>query len=442
VDIKELKLNELYRRGIIAQTYLKPYQMALYNTIAQSSNTLIVPNTSRRFGKSTVCVLYCVEQALRSKCHIRYATAFRTDLEAFIEPVFNSVLEGCPGDCMPEWSAYAKKWCFRNGSTIKLIGLDKNPNGLRGNNLDILMVDEAAFIANLEYLYKSVIVPATMKRKFKLVFPSTPPESPEHFWSRELIPKAKANGTYLELTIDSITDLPPEEKERLLNEVGGIQSSAAQREFYCKIIVDETRAVAPSFRAERHVAVADYTNIKWDYVGDSGGLRDKTSILQVGWSHILQKTLIRSELTCEPNTATPILAQRFKDWSKTDTFVLDAHGQTRVDLAALGLKVAMPVKDDFTAGIQMMNAIFHNDQIIIDPSCEMLIASLSGGLLTVDRKDYERTERLGHCDSVAALIYAIRHVDKMTDLRPPPPKESIFHLPKPNPAQAILKAFN
>lgn len=442
MDINELRRNELYRRGVIAPLYLKPYQLELYNCIRQLGNTLIVPNTSRRFGKSTVCVLFCVEQALQSKCHIRYATAFRTDLEAFIEPVFNSVLENCPDDCRPEWSASTKIWEFRNGSTIKLIGLDKNPNGLRGNNLDILIIDEAAFIANLEYLYKSVIVPATMKRKFKLVFPSTPPESPEHFWSRELIPKAKANGTYLELTIDSITDLPPEEKERLINEVGGIHSSAAQREFYCKIIVDETRAVAPSFRADRHVAATDHKYIKWDYVGDSGGLRDKTSILKVGWSHPLQMAVIASELTCEPNTATPILAREFKAWSGTDTFILDAHGQTRVDLAALGLKVAMPVKDDFTAGIQMMNAVFHNDQILIDPSCTMLIASLQGGLLTQDRKDYERTERLGHCDSVAALIYAIRHVDKTTDLRPPPPKETMWALPTPNPAMAILKAFN
>jgi hypothetical protein len=441
VDLNELKRHELYRRGVIAKTYLKSFQFELYNLLNDSSNTLIVPNTSRRFGKSTVCVTYCVEQALRAKRHVRYATAFLSDLESFIEPIFASVLENCPGDTRPEWMASKKVWKFRNGSTIKLIGIDKNPNGLRGNNLDILIVDEAAFIQNLEYLYKSVIIPATMKRDFKLVFPSTPPRSPEHYWSRELIPKAKANGTYLELTIDSITDLPPEEKQRLIDEVGGINSSTAQREFYCKVVVDETRAVAPSFRLERHVATVDYQYIKWDYVGDSGGLRDRTSILQVGYSHLLDKVIIRSELTCDPNTPTPVLADKFRSWSGTDTFILDAHGQTRVDLAALNLKVSMPVKDDFTAGIQMMNAAFHNDNVIIDPSCTLLIASLTSGLLTADRKDYERTERLGHCDSIAALIYALRHVDKQVDLRPPPPKEQIWSIPKPSPAKAILKAF-
>lgn len=442
MDLKALRKAELYRRGVIAPIYLKSFQMPLYDLISKSENTIIVPNTSRRFGKSTVCVVYLVEQALKTKCHIRYATAFLTDLEAFIEPVFNSVLENCPDDVRPEWMASKKVWRFRNGSTIKLVGLDKNPNGLRGNNLDILIIDEAAFVSNLEYLYKSIIIPATMKRRFKLVFPSTPPESPEHYWSRELIPKAKANGTYLELTIDAITDLSPEEKKRLIDEVGGIHSSTAQREFYCKVVVDETRAVAPSFKVERHVAKPNYDYIHWQYVGDSGGIRDRTAILQVGWCHTLKKILIKSELNCDPKTATPVLAKQFKEWSGTDTLILDAHGQTRVDLASLGLKVAMPMKDDFTAGLQMLNASLHNDQIVIDPSCTLLIANLTSGLLTKAKDDYERTERFGHCDSVAAFIYAIRAVDKITDLRPPPPKESIWSIPKPNPSQAILKAFN
>lgn len=442
MNLNQLRKREAYRRGIIAHQYLKPFQWPLYNLINQNTKDPIVPNTTRRFGKSTVCVVFCVEEALKSKCHTRYATAFLTDLENFIEPVFDSVLEECPEDVRPKWHAAKKVWRFNNGSTIKLVGLDKNPNGIRGNAIDILVIDEAAFVSNLEYLYKSIIIPATMNRKFKLVFPSTPPVSPEHYWARELVVKAKLAGTYQEITIDAIADLEPEEKKRLLDEVGGENSSTAQREFYCKIVVDETRAVAPSFKHALHVGEVNQDYVRWVYVGDSGGIRDRTSILKVGWCHTLQKILIKSELNCDAKTPTPVMAKQFKEWSGTDEMIFDSHGQTRVDLAAFGLKVAMPMKDDFTAGLQMLNAVLYNNQILIDTSCQTLIATLTSGLLTTNKNDYERTEALGHCDAVAALIYAIRSVDKVTDLRPPPPKEQTWHVPKANLNKAILQAFS
>jgi hypothetical protein len=416
----------LFRKGIIAPWYLYDYQKPLYNLFTSTLRDLIVPNISRRFGKSTVCVTYAMEQAQRKKQNIRYATAFLTDLENFIEPIFHSVLEYCAENDRPVWIASKKIWRFKNGSVIKLVGLDKNVNGLRGNAIDLLIVDEAAFVSNLEYQYKSVIIPATMKRKFKLIFPSTPPQSPEHFWAKELIPLAKQNSTYLELTIDDIDDLSEEEKNRLFKAVGGKHSVTAQREFYCKIVVDATRAIAPDFDESRHVGTVDHERIRWTYAGDSGGVKDKTVILKVGYSHVLRKTLIASELVYEAHTATPIIAAGFKAWSGDDSLVLDATGQVLIDWASLGIKAAFPAKDDFTAGIQMVNALFYNNELLIDQSCKLLITTLLSGLLTANKKDFERSDSLGHCDAFMALVYAIRSVDKVSDLREKPRRETVF----------------
>jgi len=428
----------LFRVGIIAPWYLYQYQMPLYELYVKTQREIVVPNITRRFGKSTVSVVYAVEQAQRKKTHVRYATAYLTDLENFIEPIFDSVLSEAPDDCRPKWSPGKKVWMFPNGSRIRLVGIDKNPNGIRGNAIDLLIIDEAAFVDKLQYLYTSVIVPATMKRHFKLIFPSTPPESPEHFWAKELIPKAKARGTYIELTIDSIGDLSDEEKQRLLDEVGGAHSSTAKREFYCKIVIDASRAVAPDFR-QHHVGSTTIDHIRWTYAGDSGGVRDKTVIVKVGYCHTLRKILIAAELVFEPHTPTPVIANGFMAWSGSDTLVLDAHGQTMVDVASLGLKAAFPQKDDFTAGLQMLNACLYNDEIIIDESCKLTITTLTSGLLTVNKRDFERSESLGHCDAVAALIYAIRSVDKVSDLRPRPKQSEMFTPPPPlNP---LVRAF-
>jgi len=423
---RQARRDELWRRGILAWK-LRPEQKLLLSLLKEAPTDLAVFNISRRFGKSTTCVVYVVEEAIKRAQHIRYATAFLTDLQNFILPIFEWCLSDCPEEVAPIFIATKKQFEFPNGSVIKLVGLDKNPNGLRGNAIDILVGDEAAFVKNLDYLYRSIIIPATMKRKFKLIFPSTPPESPEHFWAKELIPKARKRNTYVELTIDAISDLSAEEKRRLLDEVGGEFSSTAQREFYCKIVVDATRSLAPSFEKDVHVAAFEIPDIHWTYFGDTGGTKDKTVFLQVGFDHVSQRILFRSELEFEPNTASPVIIRSFKDrYGEAKTLTMDGSGQLIIDYSTLGLTASSPQKDDFTASIGLLNTALHNRQVLIHPDCELLVRTLAGGLLTKSRLDFERTPDLGHCDAAAAMIYALRGVDRMTDLRPKPKPSEVF----------------
>jgi hypothetical protein len=423
-------IAKLWRRGVLIWK-LRPEQKTLLKLIDSIAVDLAVFNISRRLGKSTTCATYSVEQALRKKQKILYSTAFLSDLENFICPIFEWVLTDCPDDLRPIWKASKKEYHFRNGSVIKLVGLDKNANALRGNNIDLLIVDEAAFIKNLEYLYRSIIVPATMKRKFKLIFPSTPPESPEHFWSKELIPKAKAKNSYVELTIDAISDLPASERQRLLDEVGGEFSITAQREFFCKILVDTNRCIAPSFNKDIHVQALVPSDIKWMLFGDSGGVQDLSVFLEAGWCHRSGRVIFRSELWFNNNTPTSVIVAKVKEkWPDHLTLILDATGQLLIDYSSLGLPAALPAKDDFGAGLLLFNNAFYNNHAIINPECELLIRTIEGGLLNKQRTDYERSQALGHCDAAAAAIYALRCVDRVTDLRPKPKRENIFFIPK------------
>jgi len=441
---RDKAVPKLYKKGIL-HWKLRPEQRQLRNMLEAAPTDLCVFNISRRFGKSTTCSLYAVEQAFRKKQKVLYATAFLTDLENFIAPIFEWCLNECPESLRPTWKASKKEFHFKNGSIIKLIGLDKNSNSLRGNNIDILIVDEAAFVKNLAYLYRSVIIPATMKRKFKLIFPSTPPESPEHFWSAELIHKAKGKGTYIELTIDDISDLPAEEKKRLLDEVGGPTSVTALREFYCKCIADVTRTIAAEFSKAKHVNdVFDVYDIKpeyinWQLFGDTGGVKDKTVFLEVGFDHTTGKVIFRDELEFENSTpSSQIIAAVKAKWPGNMTLIMDAPGQLLIDYSSLGLPAALPQKDDFGAGLLLLNNAFYNNTAVIHPKCALLIRTLEGGLLNKQRSDYERSESLGHCDAVAAAIYGLRCVDRMTDLRPKPKREQIFFIERePEHIQAI-----
>jgi hypothetical protein len=411
---KQQAINALWRRGELSWK-LRPEQRKLHALLRDASTDLAVFNISRRFGKTFTTSLFCVEEALRSKQIILFATAFLTDLQNFVLPIINGILSDCPPDLMPVYKATTKEFHFHNGSKLRLVGLDKNENSLRGNAISRLVIDEAAFVSKLQYLYTSVIIPATMKQPFKIVTISTPPESPEHFFASELIPRAKERGTYVCLTIDDISDLPAEEKERLLNEVGGKDSVTAQREFYCKIIADEERAVCPTFKAEEHVrefAVPQYGN--WLTAIDTGGVRDKTVALLITYDYAAQKVLVCDERTFEPNTPTKVWLESVRKMEDKyiTTRVIDASGQLLIDLSSLDYVGMLPKKDEFNASIQFLRMAFYRGEVVINARCKHLIATLEGGLLNSSRTDFERSRTLGHCDAIMALIYGLRHVNK------------------------------
>lgn len=417
-------IHELWRRGDIGLYYILPHQRSLYALIQDTIRDIIVPNISRRFGKSTVCVTYCFEQCLKSKQDVRYATAFLVDVEEFIKPICDQLLATCPPDCMPTYKESKKTFYFPNGSRFKLVGLDKNPNGIRGNAIDILVIDEAAFVAWLEYIYKSIIVPATANRKFKIIFPSTPPLTPDHFWVQELIPKAKLRGTYIELTIDDNTDLPDEEKQRLIDEVGGINSATAQREFYCKILRDPELIVLPEYTAERHVKKLTLPEFYYAQIAyDAGGSMDKHGLLLTYWDFARAKFCIYGEALINKNTSSKVVIHHSRElesrvkWQNDDgqpVRIGDLPEQLRIDLLNEDFYCAPPKKEkgSVEANVNALRLAMLRDEIEIDDSCEKLKLTLEYGAWLPNKSDWQRTEDLGHLDLLAALCYAYRHCNK------------------------------
>jgi hypothetical protein len=425
--LKPRLVETAWRKGIVAPWYLRPHQRELYKLIATTVRDIIIPNISRRFGKTSTCAVYSIEQAMLQKCHIRYATAFLSDLEEFIIPIFDHVLESCPEDLRPRYLASKKLYIFPNGSKIKLIGLDKNPNAIRGNAIDILIIDEAAFVKNLEYLYKSIIVPATADRPFKVIFPSTPPKDPDHFWAMELIPKAKLRGTYLEFTIDDNLSLSQEEKDRLLEEIGGKDSPEAQREFFCKIIRDPKSIVIPEFSED---CIKDFDLPKFYRpltAIDFGGSMDKTGIIVCYWDFDRAKFCVRSSGLLDRNTSSDIIEGKTLELEKAISFAKtadgqeridrlgDAPGQLRIDLAVKGFVLRPPqkAKGSLEAGINALRLAFMRGEIeIYKQGNKELIATLNHGSWLPNRSDFRRTDELGHLDLLAALMYAYQSVDK------------------------------
>jgi hypothetical protein len=407
--------DALWQRGNLAWK-LRPEQRKLKAGLETQQVQLAVYNISRRLGKTFTLVLYCVEQCLRRLQKIRYGCAFLTDLEEFVLPAFEQILVDSPSELRPTYTRSRKVWTFANGSEIKLVGLDKSPQGLRGNAIAKIVIDEAGFVSHLKYIYTSVIVPATARQKdIKIVFMSTPPPTPDHYFV-ELITKAstQANGHYVCLTIDDISDLHPDERKRLLDEVGGEHSIEAQREFFCRIIVDSTLALAPEFKRELHVRPLTAPPIaKFWTSGDTGGLRDKDVFHHWCYDFRRAKLLCLDERAFCLNTPTTELvkAVQLMEGATKPVRYIDAPGRTQIDMMAQGFGCALPRKDELHATINQVRLALTNCTVEIDPKCKLLIATLEGGTLNKLRTDLARTEALGHCDAFMSFAYGLRHPD-------------------------------
>jgi hypothetical protein len=183
--------REFWERGDLDYK-LHGGQDLIESAYQRGSGKLFVVDCSRQLGKSTWAAKKSIEVALGKKnAKIRVGTAFLTDLEQFILPAFEFVLQDCPEHLRPKFNAQKLEYRFSNGSKIRLVGLDRKPNGLRGNRLDLVILDESGYIARLGYIYKFVLIPATTHvPTARIVMLSTQPET--NSWSFAIVPKRTA----------------------------------------------------------------------------------------------------------------------------------------------------------------------------------------------------------------------------------------------------------
>ncbi len=407
----------LWERGELSWK-LRPEQLVLKLELEKLFIQLIVFNLCRRFGKTFLLVLYAIEQCIKYRQKIRYGCAFLSELEEFVLPAFDFILDDCPEHLKPEYVRSRKMWVFKNGSEVKLVGLDKNPNGLRGNKIEKIVIDEAGFVINLKKIYTSVIIPATAKQKnIKIIFSSTPPETPDHFFIA-LIDKAnaQANGLYKEMTIDQISDLEPAERQRLIDEIGGEFSIEAQREFFCKLIIDATIALAPEFTHSIHVKETVEPEYCFYWVsGDTGIVRDLNVFHLFAYDFQRAKILVLDERWFTPEVGTGDMIKSILEMEGTRqvTRHIDTDARLRLDLAGQYKFIShLPRKDELEPTVNQVRVSLKKVEFEISPNCKLLIKTLKMGTLTRQRTDLARTEALGHMDAFMSLAYGLRHANK------------------------------
>lgn len=188
----------------------------------------------------------------------RSSTALAKDITEIVIPNMETILELCPRALRPEYRGSkmgeGAGYYFKNGAVLRLVGIDKNPNGLRGRTCDGDTLSEVGFVGDLRRIVSSVLYPQYLRRKRARMFmESSAPEDPDHDVDTYFIPDAKRRKAFVEMTIDDNDALDDETKAEFLDAAYEIDPVAADREYRNKRTRDGSRVVVPEFDKIKHV---------------------------------------------------------------------------------------------------------------------------------------------------------------------------------------------
>jgi hypothetical protein len=194
-------------------------------------------DAGRQVGKTFTASLIRVEDAIRW-ANTRYisACAEENSLAEFIIPNIDAITEFLPDDIRPTFlrnhrGMKAGYW-FPNKSVIKLVGLDKNPKGLRGPKCDGCNIHEAAFPRNLAKVVVGVVQPQFQRgRDPTLLLESSAPEDVEHDFDKVFKPSCERRKAYVFMTIHDNTALSLRKKNAILSAAREVDKDAAAREY-------------------------------------------------------------------------------------------------------------------------------------------------------------------------------------------------------------------
>lgn len=466
----QLSTNEKVRLAKIEKWHRADLTFKLHSaqklvnlTYKEVEKQLFVCNIARQFGKTYWAVVKAVEVALsKPKAQIRYGAAFQSDLMDFIIPAFEKVMEDCPEELKGKFKTQGTKFVFPNGSVIKLVGIDKHPNGLRGNTLDLIIIDECGFVGNLDYVYKSVIIPATTHRpEAKIILISTPPSTPAHSFL-DYAQKAEAENAYRMFTIFENPMLDAVAILRLMRETGctvpndgsefdvinnikttkivefpdsWVLSTTFRREYLCEFITDSDLQIIPEWQDKyaQEYPTDEYRVFYHNYVGMDLGTKDFTACI-FGYYDFRKATLvIEDEFKMNgPQMNTQLLVGEIKAkeknlWGEAPVFrrVSDNNNLHLLqDMSSIhNLHFIATNKDTLEAMINEVRLLVQAGRIIINPRCKQLIGCLKYGVWNEKKNAFARSTTYGHFDALAALIYLVRNLAQHSN---PIPKDHGF----------------
>lgn len=426
---KEAKA-ELWRQGVL-HWKLDANQKTMYESLIHSKKKIDTIVSSRQIGKSYLLCSFVIEYCLKNpNTFVKMVAPQLQMIRTLIRPIMREILLDCPEDLEPRIPTNTNIIKFHNGSEVQLAGSDSgNADALRGTKAHLVIVDEAAFCDDLDYLIKSILVPMTTTTKGRIILSSTPPKSNDHpfnrFWE-----SAERDGSLILRTVYDCPRLSNDEIQMLAEAAGGFDSDDFKREYLCQRIISEDDRVVPEFTPELIEKIVK----PWSrppyydaYAAMDIGVRDLTVVLFAYYDFKNAKLIIEDELVEKGKT---LLADKFGQAIKekeqslwvqplTNEFkspylrISDNNNLQFLNEISdkCGIVFLPTHKLEAEAALNSMRMMLKNEKIIINPRCKVLISHLKHAIWNKNRTSYVRSRVEGHYDAVDSLKYLCKNVN-------------------------------
>lgn len=428
---REERIALLWESGDLFWKLYQRDQLPVYEFVRDHKARTVVINISRQFGKSFIACLLAEEFARKHQgCLIRFVTGDQKALRKIVQPIFRQIHADCPDHLRPVFNSLDSCFRYHNGSELHLAGANNgHADDSRGQRAHLCVVDEAGFVDDLGYLVTSVLKPQTLTTGGKVILISTPPVTPAHDFVRYCT-EAELDGAYIVRTLDDNHHITEGEKQALIKDLGGKTSTQAQRELFCKFVVDESYAVIPEFGAREADIVKPVAKPTHEQptVAIDVGFEDLTAVLYGYWDFRRAVLCIQAESTLRrartDDIAAAIVAQEDACWNAAQRAKVVRWSDTDLRLIAdladeHRLYVHPTAKDDKEAQVNGLRLLVQAGKLEIDPSCRVLIATLKTAVWNKQRTEFARLGgTLGHADALDALLYLARNVDRHTNPYP------------------------
>lgn len=418
---------------------------------AETTGEAIVMLCARQFGKSYLGVIMAIEDCIRNpeSLVIIVGPTTKQTTDIVVQAIKKIEKTAPPG--LVRRSKSESRW-YIGTSELIIGGFELNTaTRHRGKSLVNIYVEEVVDSNpdNYNESIKSDLGPAlTHSRGGKFIFLTTPPKIPDHPFLTETVPDAIIHDAFYKYTIHDNHQLDEKQFEACVKRCGGISSIEFRREYLCEAVRDNSVVIIPDYNFGLHVKdFQDPVYCKYQVAIDWGGVRDKTCALLMAYDYTTDSDLVLDEFVFNPNTSLDKILPSLRVWEdkyKIQRRIADVPGAIQVELNQThNYIITSPEKADWKAGINTMNLRFSQNKVRIRPHCKYLIANCASGTFDKNKKDFDRTAALGHCDGLAALMYGIRGLDRTN----PFPKfgytpDNVFIMPKAEDEGRIIEKRN
>lgn len=429
--------SELWRRGSLDHLF-RPTQRELSDWWDDTDAMLSIIHARRGFGKTVFLLLRAFARMAREPNNrLVYAAPSREMAKQIVIPTAHLLIPpDLPDNVKPVW--VATEHAFIHPTTLSRCVVegadDDQGDHLRGPFAHEVYGDEVAFWRYLERVWRSVLFPQIQRTNGRALFVSTSPESPQHEFAMTLIPEAKAEGSYVKISLEDDYTVSQLDKDKIAAQYSatrdpedGKKSTQYRREFGCELVTESERAVLPEFDVARHVGECERPEY-WDgYTVLDLGMTDLTHCLLSYYDFAEACIVVEDEIVrqyCTVSQLAPLIVdaerlrwgkqaprKRISDAQPISLAEFARQHQLQPDLVPREMRFAAANNRDPEALINRTRTLLASKRIKIHPRCVELIKQCLGGLWNIKRTDFERIHGLGHLDGVMALVYTVDSID-------------------------------